>query len=372
MKIDSTIPQDEEDPLYGSLTFPIYQTSSFLLPKGEKYRYSRENNPTVEALSRKIAVLEGFPAGNSFSSGMASITATLLTFLRPGKTIMIQRQLFARSYRFITSYLKELGIKVLIAEPGTDGVVKLLDRSVDMLFLESITNPLLRVNDVAEIAEKCSETGTLFVVDSTFSTPYNLKSGEYGISVALHSASKFISGHNDIIAGVLAGKPELVDKIDLMRRNLGSSMDPHAAFLVMRGLKTLGLRMGRINSSALKVAEQLSELKGIKRVLYPGLDNHPDHDTARKLLKGYGGVVTIDLGTGKEKTLQYLGRLKMIMPANTLGGLTTTVTHPSTMSHRGLSQEEQEKAGITPGMARISVGIEDPEDVLNDLKQALK
>lgn len=368
---ETEFPQDTDDPLYGSLTFPIYQTSSFTLPKGEKYRYSRENNPTVEALSRRIASLEGFSSGNSFSSGMGAITTTLLAFLRPGDSIIIQRGLFARSYKFITSFLSDFGINVTVTESDTGNLVSALNSSVKMVFIESITNPILRVNDIPLIAEKCSETETLLVVDSTFTTPYNLRGSDSGASVVLHSASKFISGHNDIIAGVLSGKEEFVDKIDLMRRNLGASMDPHTAFLVMRGLKTLALRMSRINSSAMKIAEELSVNKQVSRTIYPGLPDHPDYDIARRILQGNGGVVSFDLGKDVKSAIEFLGRLRLVKPANTLGGITTTITHPSTMSHRGLTDGEKQKAGISPGLLRLSVGIEDTTEIIADLLNAL-
>lgn len=368
---ETEFPQDTDDPLYGSLTFPIYQTSSFMLPKGEKYRYSRENNPTVEALSRRIASLEGFSSGNSFSSGMGAITTTLLAFLRPGDSIIIQRGLFARSYKFITSFLSDFGINVTVTESDTGNLVSALNSSVKMVFIESITNPILRVNDIPLIAEKCSETETLLVVDSTFTTPYNLRGSDSGASVVLHSASKFISGHNDIIAGVLSGKEEFVDKIDLMRRNLGASMDPHTAFLVMRGLKTLALRMSRINSSAMKIAEELSVNKQVSRTIYPGLPDHPDYDIARRILQGNGGVVSFDLGKDVKSAIEFLGRLRLVKPANTLGGITTTITHPSTMSHRGLTDGEKQKAGISPGLLRLSVGIEDTTEIIADLLNAL-
>ncbi len=372
MNSDTEFPQDKEDPSYGSLTFPIFQTSSFSLPKGEKYRYSRENNPTVEVLSNRIAELEGFDAGNSFSSGMGAITTTLLTFLRPGNTILIQRGLFARSYKFITSYLTGFGINVRVADTDTESLIDSMDSGVDMVFIESVTNPVLRVNDIRRISEECERAGSILVVDSTFTTPYNLRASDAGASVSLHSASKFIAGHNDAIAGVLAGKKELVEKIDLMRRNLGSSMDPNTAFLVMRGLKTLALRMSRINSNAMRISEELSGSGNFRDVIYPGLSSHPDHEHAAKLLRGYGGVVAIDLGTDAETALAKLEKLNLVKPANTLGGINTTITHPYTMSHRGLTTEEKKSAGIGTGLLRLSVGIEDPSDILGDLENALK
>lgn len=372
MNENTEYPKDTEDPLYGSLTFPIYQTSSFELPRGVRYRYSRENNPTVEALSNKIAEMEGYTAGNSFSSGMGAITTTLLAFLRPGSTILIQRGLFARTYKFITSFLAEFGVNVKVSEPGTENLLNLIDDHVDLVFIETLTNPVLRVNDIRAISEKCSDKGSILVNDSTFTTPYNLKNADFGTSVVLHSASKFLSGHNDLIAGVLAGKDDLVEKIDLMRRNLGASLDPHTAFLVMRGIKTLALRMEKINANALKISEELESSGLFGSVIYPGLDTHPDHDIAERILKGYGGVVALDLNCKSRETLNFLSKLKLIKPANTLGGINTTVTHPATMSHRGLTDEEKKLAGIGEGIVRLSVGIEDHNDLIEDLIHAIK
>ncbi len=371
MKIDTSLPQDEDDPLYGALTYPIFQTSAYLLPKGERFRYSRENNPTVEALAQKISQLENLPAGNAFSSGMAAITTSLLASLRPGNIVLIQRDMFARTFKFITSFLSEFNIKAIVADPGTTGILESLTDDVDLVFVETITNPVLRVNNIKEIAEKCEDSNTKLFVDSTFTTPYNILPGNLGADLVIHSASKYLSGHNDLIAGVLAGSDEIVSGIDDMRRTLGGSIDPHTAFLVMRGIKTLGIRMERINSNAMKLAEALSGTKEIRKTIYPGLESHPDYDVARETLRGSGGVVSIDLGTTAEETLKFIGRLKLIMPANTLGGVTTTVSHPSTMSHRGLTEEERLKAGVTPGLLRISAGIEDFDDILTDIMQAL-
>lgn len=366
MKDESIYPSDEDDQSFGALTFPIYQTSSFELPRGERYRYSRENNPTVEALAHRIALLENMEMGNCFSSGMSAITTTLMTFLRPGKKIIIQRELFARSFRFINDFLRQWGVNVEVSSPGTENVLKKIDEKTDMVFLETITNPLLRFNDLGTIAEKCHENHARLVADSTFATPVNIKCGDVGVDISIHSASKFLGGHNDLIAGVLSGKRELVNEIDLGRRNFGGSLDPHTSFLVMRGIKTLSLRMQRINETAMKVARFLNEELKVDTI-YPGLETHPDHEAARKNLKGFGGIVTVNLHCSADDALKRLSLLSMIKPANTLGGLTTTITHPYTMSHRGLSLEEKRMAGIDEGLLRLSVGIENADDIIADL-----
>lgn len=371
MKRSTHTVNESSDPETGALTYPIYQTSAYRLPKGERFRYSRENNPTVEELSRKIALLDCAPAGNAFSSGMGAITSTFLALLEPGSRVLIQRDIFARSYKFATDFLSKWGVKVEVAGPGTDSLLQGLASKPDLTFVEGISNPVLRVVDINRLAEEARKQGSTLVVDSTFSTPFNETPFKEGADLVIHSASKFLAGHNDVIAGVIAGKDDLVSKIDLIRRTMGASLDPHAAFLVLRGLKTLKVRMDAINRSALNIAKVLEGSAGIARAFYPFLESHPDRDLARKILKGGGGVVTFQINGGRPECLSLLSKLKLVMPANTLGGVNSTISHPWTMSHRGLTDRERNLAGITENMLRLSVGLEDPEDIISDILQAM-
>lgn len=372
MKMSTRFISEEIDPATGAIVYPIYQTSAFLLPMGEKYRYSRESNPTTEQLANKISEIEGTEAGTAFSSGMGAITSTLLSMVVPGSRVLVGRDVFARTYKFITGFLSKWGVKVDIADPGTENIISKIREDTDFILIEGITNPVLRVNDIPKISKRAREAGAILAVDSTFATPVNQKPAKLGADIVIHSASKFISGHNDVIAGVASGKKEHIGKIDEMRRNLGSSLDPHAAFLVLRGLKTLKVRMDAANKSAFIIAKYLEEAKGIKRVFYPGLESHPDHDVARSILNGYGGVVSFEMDGDESGALRLISKLDLITSANTLGGVNSTISHPKTMSHRGLSDEERSSAGISKECLRLSVGLEDTEDLIKDISNAIQ
>jgi len=358
---------DEET---GAITTPIYQTTSYVYPIGEKFRYSREVNPTVLKLAEKIAELEEAEIGVAFSSGMGSISSTFLTLARPGSKILIHRDMFGRTYKFFTDFLRSLGMEIDIANPG-EILEKAKSKKYDIVYVETISNPLVRVVDIPTLSKICRENGSILVTDATFSTPINQKPYVQGADIVLHSASKFIAGHNDVIAGLGAGSKELMTKIDLMRRTLGTSLDPHAAYLVIRGMKTLKIRMDVINSNAQKIAEFLSEHNKIKAVYYPGLKTHFDFEVAKRVLKGFGGVVTFDIKGTMNDALSLLNKVKVILPAQTLGGVNSTISHPATMTHRTLTPEERKIVGITDSMLRLSVGIEDVDDLIEDLDKAL-
>jgi cystathionine gamma-synthase len=354
----------------GAITTPIYQTSSYAYPIGEKYRYSREVNPTVLKLAEMIADLEEAEMGVAFSSGMGAISSTLLTLVKPGSKVLIHRDMFGRTYRFFNDFLKSWGVKVDVANPGKIIEAAASDK-YDIVFVENISNPILRVVDVVTLSKVCRENNSLLIVDSTFATPINQKPIVQGADIVLHSASKFIAGHNDVIAGLAAGKKDYMTKIDLIRRTLGTSLDPHAAYLVIRGMKTLKIRMDVINSNSLKIAEFLMEHPKVRAVYYPGLKTHPDYEIARKVLKGFGGVVTFDVKGSMEDSIRLMNKFNVILAAQTLGGVNSTISHPATMSHRTLSPEERKLVGITDTMLRLSVGIEDVDDLIEDLDKAL-
>lgn len=325
----------------------------------------------MEELSRKVSLIEGCPSGSSFSSGMGAITSTLLSLLEPGSNLLVASDIFARSFRFASEFLSRWGVNVTVAEPGTENIVSAIGGRTDLIFLEGLSNPTLRVNDIREISRAAKENDSALLVDSTFTTPVNQKPYLLGADLVVHSASKFLAGHNDVIAGVVSGRSELVEKVDVMRRTMGSSLDPHAAFLVLRGLKTLRVRMDAINKTAMEIAKYLEENQKISRVYYPGLKSHPDHDVAQQILDGFGGVVSFDIKGGSKDALEFLSKLKLVMPANTLGGVNSTISHPKTMSHRGLNDQERARAGINESMLRLSVGLEHYEDIVSDLTCAL-
>jgi cystathionine gamma-synthase len=362
--------KEEVDKETGAITTPIYQTTSYQYPVGEKYRYSRELNPTVLRLANIIAELEEAEMGVAFSSGMGAISSTLLTLVKPGSNVLIHRDMFGRTYRFFTDFLRSLGVNIDVTNPG-EIVEKAKDKKYDIIFVESISNPILRVADIITLSKISKENNSILIVDATFSTPINQKPIVQGSQIVVHSASKFLAGHNDVIAGLAAGYKDLLVKVDLMRRTLGTSLDPHAAYLVIRGIKTLKVRMDVINSNAQKIAEFLSEHPKIKKVYYPGLKSHPDHEIARKLLKGFGGVVSFEIKGTMSDSINLMNKFNVILAAQTLGGVNSTISHPATMSHRTLTPEERKIVGISDTMLRLSVGIEEIDDLIEDLDKAL-
>lgn len=361
--------KESVDPNTGSLSFPIHQTSAFLMPEGERYRYSRELNPTVEELGRIIALLENTETATCFASGMGAISTTLLALCRPNSKVLIHKDTFARTYKFVTEFLVKWGVKAIVPELGNEAFVREAKKA-DIVFLESLTNPILRVYDVEAVAKAVHSNNGLLVVDETFATPINQCSSDLGADVVIQSLSKFISGHNDVIGGSAAGSKHLMEKIDNFRRTLGTTMDPNTAFLTLRGIKTLKTRMSQINRSAMDIAENLGKIEGFSNILYPGLMNHPDRGISSRNLKGYGGVVTFDINIQGDP-LEAMKKMSIITPANTLGGVNSTISHPSTMSHRSLSQEEKKALGISHETFRLSVGLEEPEDLIKDLKKMI-
>lgn len=357
------------DPVTGSLSFPIHQTSAYLMPEGERYRYSRESNPTVEELARVMNHMENTEVSTVFASGMGAISTTLLSLSKPGSKILIHKDSFARTYRLITGYMKEWGCEAIVPDIGNEGMLKMAG-DADIVFLESLSNPILRVFDIDAVAEKVHENNGILIVDETFATPVNQRAWDHGADVVVQSLSKFISGHNDTIGGSASGRKDLIEKIDMFRRTLGTTMDPNTAFLTLRGIKTLHTRMKQINSNALEVARSLSSEPGFENVRYPGLQDHPDAEIAKRMLDGYSGVVTFDLARDTDP-LKAMKSLETVAPANTLGGVSSTISHPSTMSHRSLSKEEKSVLGVSERTYRLSVGLESPEMILEDVFRML-
>ncbi|MCY0859132.1 MAG: PLP-dependent transferase [Sulfolobaceae archaeon] len=372
MREQTKIVTENPDESVGAITTPIYQTTSYVLPKGEKYRYTREKNPTVERLEEKIAEITNSESATVFSSGMAAISTTLLNFLKPGMSLLIQKGIFARTYRFCMDFLRSLNIRVVATKPDTENIEEALkSERFNVVFLESITNPLLRVVDLPRISKVAKDLGTVVIVDSTLSTPINQKVIEQGADIDVESMSKFIAGHNDVIAGYAAGNKDKISQIDQLRRTLGGALDPHAAYLVLRGLKTLKLRMDVINRNAQRIAEFLDDHPKVKFVYYPGLRDNIDNAIASKVLKGYGGIVSFEIRGTKDDVLRMFSKLKLITVSQTFGGINSVISHPMTMSHRSLTAEEMKEAGITESLVRLSVGIEDVDDLIEDLDQAL-
>jgi cystathionine gamma-synthase len=363
--------KDTVDPPRYALTFPIYQTAAYSVPDGEKYRYSRELNPTVEELQRQISILEKADKTVCFSSGMGAITTTLLTLLKPEDKVITTLDTFARSSRFIKNFLSQWGVRATISDPGSNNLIsEISDKSI--VFIESISNPLLRVYDISRIAKKVHSYDGILIVDSTLATPENINPLHMGADLVVHSLSKFMSGHNDIIGGSVSGNSLLIDQIDLNRRTMGTNMDANTAFLVLRGLKTLHVRMKDINKNGISVARNLASLDGITNVNYPGLETHPDFDYSMETLRGYSGIITFDAESLAKEPYNAFSKLRTISAGNSLGSVNSIIAHPLTMSHRSLNEEELKKLQVKASTFRLSVGLEDPQSIMDDIKSLIQ
>lgn len=361
---------------------PIFQTSNFLL-KDEDYEkiikgkaietnlYTRYSNPTRNSVEEKIKSLEGAESAITFSSGMAAISTTLFTLLRPKGRLLTTFDIYGGTTYFLNKVLKNYDVQVLYKDPfDTDGIIKSMN-DVDVILFESLSNPLLKLFDIEKIANNKKENQVL-IIDNTFLTPYNLNPLKLGADIVIHSASKYLNGHSDLIAGIVCGKKEIVEKIRENMILIGGSMEPIAAFLLERGLKTLGIRMERHNKNAYEISRFLEGKKKIKKVIYPGLESYPKFELSKKILKnGFGGMITFVIDGGNERGVKFMHNLKIIKEATSLGGVESLISMPFNTSHAGLSDEERIKMGIEPGTIRLSVGIEDVEDLKEDIENAL-
>lgn len=347
----------------GSFDPPVYFSGGFRIPEGEKYRYGREKNPTVEYLEEKVAKLEDGEMGNSFSSGMSAITTSLLSTLDSNYQIVTTEGIFARTYRFIKEILPSMGFRVKVCAPNEDEIEKAVDSKKSIIFVESVTNPLLYTVNLKKLREIKESSNSLLFVDNTILTPANIKPLNLGADLVIHSASKFLSGHNNVIGGLVVGKRDIVEKIDALRRTMGTSMDPISAYLILIGLKTFHLRMDKINRSAKKIHNFLLHWNPCEKVYFPDSKGYADDE-----FKGKSGVISFLLNK-KIIVNEMQKKLKIISFANTLGSLNSLISHPFSMSHRSLSIEEKKNWGIQENLLRLSVGIEDTEDLIEDLQR---
>ena len=382
MKIETQCIHTGQNPdwTFGSLNVPIFATSTFELPKaGEpmgKWCYSRLNNPTKLALERLLAQIEGGKNCLVFSAGLAAVTAAV-ELIKPGEEIISINDLYGgtqNNFRDIT--MKQHGVKITFFDfKDLSKFKELLNPQVKMVYLESPTNPNLTVVDVAEVAKITKEFNKdiLVVVDNTFLSPYNFKPLEHGADICVESCTKYINGHSDVIMGaVITKSDELYEKLHNYQIFAGTIPSPFDCFLCLRGLKTLSLRVERINSNGLKVAEFLSKHKNVEKVMYPGLETDPYHEVAKKYYKGCGGIVTFILKGGIEKSKEFLQKIKLFHCAVSLGSVESLAEHPATMTHQCIPAEVRKQLGIDDGLIRLAVGIEHIDDILADLTQALE
>jgi len=373
---------------FGALTMPIVQTSTYCFEDTEALRahmvrkeqgleplrgeYGRYGNPLQETVERKLAALEGAERALVYSSGMAAITSTLLTLLHTGDQIILTSDCYRKTRQFAIEFLGRLGIGCAVVAP--DDLVALeaaIQPHTRLLLTEAPTNPYLRVPDLDRLTEITRRRGILTLIDATFATPLNLRPLEHGVDLVVHSATKYLGGHNDLLAGVAAGNTELMATLREGNNVLGGVPDPQMLYLLLRGLKTLSLRVARHNENGQRLAEFLASHPAVAQVWYPGLESHPDHEIAQQLMSGYGGVVTFALRADLEGTARFIDALELPYMGPSLGGVESIVEQPALMSHFALTEEERQAIGIPGELVRYAAGIEDADDLIRDLAQAL-
>jgi len=366
-----------------SLTTPIIQTSTFTFKnsaeiedytrKGkDHYEYGRYGNPTVTIAEKRLADLEGAEDCVVFSSGMSAITTTILSLVQSGDHIVITDDSYKKTLEFCRSYLKQFGIECTIVPFGDyAGLEKAIRKNTRFIFSESPTNPYLNIFDLMKIKELAHRHEVLTLIDSTFATPLNQRPLEFGMDLVLQSCTKYLAGHNDILAGAVLGRADLVEKIRNLHKSMGGTIDPHCCYLLLRGLKTFPLRVVRQNASALAVARHLEGHPRVKRVYYPFLESHPHHDVAVEQMLGGGGVVTFVTKGTLNTAKQFLDALQLCFIGPSLGGVETLITHPALVSYYDYPRKDRYALGITDTLFRLAVGIEDVEDIIEDLERGL-
>ncbi len=364
----------------GPLTAPIYQTSTFEgADMQEQVRaiptdsfYTRYGNPTCTAAENAIAELEGTDRALVFASGMAAITTSIMALVNAGDHIVAQRDIYGGTIRFLSQWLPKLGVETTFVDTNDiEQHERAIRPNTKILYVESPTNPTVRVVDLEKIAALARKRGLVSMIDSTFATPINCRPAEWGIDLVLHSGTKYFGGHSDIICGIAAGRRDLIEPIHRSRTILGGCMDPHAAFLLLRGIRTLAVRVERQNESALKIAEFLSRHPKVKRAYYPLLKEHPDYATVKRQMTGAGGIVSFEVKGSGADACRVAEALSLFSLAPSLGGVDSLVTIPVMTSHYQIDPEMLKKMGVTEQMIRLSVGVEHVEDLIADLEKGL-
>jgi methionine-gamma-lyase len=372
-------------PVTGSLSLPIYQTSTFVFPDAatgkarfageeEGYIYSRLGNPTVQALDDRIAILEGAEAGASFASGMGAVSAVLLTLLRSGDHVVATNGLYGCTFGLMEWMNDKFNVNFDLVDMTNPTTLKAaMKPETKVVYVETPINPTMKIVDLKAISEIAHSHGATVVVDNTFMTPYLQRPLEYGVDVVLHSATKYIGGHGDVVAGLVAGKKDFIQKLKTTTlKDVGAILGPFDAWLLLRGIKTLTIRMDRHNENAMKVARFLADHPNVDTVYFPGLETHPQHELAKKQMKGFGGVISFEVKGGYDAGVRVMNSVRLAMLAVSLGDVDTLIQHPASMTHAVIPKEHRESMGITDGLVRLSVGLEDVEDIIDDLKQALQ
>jgi cystathionine gamma-lyase/cystathionine beta-lyase len=366
----------EPDPTTGALATPIYQTSTFVFQdvgKTKGYDYSRTANPTRKALEDCIAALEGGKAGFAFSSGMAAET-TLMHLLKAGDHVISGDDVYGGTYRLFERVMKDFGLEfTFLRMHDRERIEKAIRPNTKMIWIETPSNPLLNIVDIEMVVDIARRHHLTTVADNTFATPYFLRPIEYGVDLVVHSTTKYLNGHCDVIGGaVVTTTDELTERVQFLLNAMGTGASPFDCWLVLRGIKTLPVRMMQHEKNAAQVATYLERHPRVKMVFYPGLKSHPGHEIAIKQMEGFGGVVSFEIEGGIEAANSFLRSVRIFSLAESLGGVDSLVEHPATMSHASMPEEVRRVVGITDSLIRLSVGLESIDDLLEDLEQALK
>ncbi len=364
------------DAAYGSVMPPIYQTSTYAQtePGGHKgFEYSRSGNPTRTALENSIAAIEGGNYGMAFGSGLAAIDA-VIKMLKPGDEVVSTNDLYGGTYRLFRTIFEPLGIKFhFMAMEDADSIAEMVNERTRLIWVETPTNPMMNINDIERISGIARKHNALLVVDNTFATPYLQRPLDMGADIVMHSATKYLGGHSDVVLGLLAVKDKaLADKLYYIQNSSGAVCGPMDSFLVLRGIKTLHVRMQRHCENGREIAHFLKNHPKVDKVYWPGFEDHPNHAIAKKQMKDFGGMISFTVKSGTlAETVKVVSKLRVFTLAESLGGVESLAGHPASMTHASIPKEEREKTGVVDSLIRLSVGIEDIDDLKNDLDQAL-
>lgn len=365
----------EPDPTTGAIMTPIYQTSTFVQEHSgthKGYAYARGKNPTRNVLEKNIAALENAKHGLCFSSGMGA-TDAVIKLLKPGDEVITGNDLYGGSYRMFTKIFEPMGIKFhFINLSKAENIEHYINANTKLLWLETPTNPTMQIIDIAACASIAKKHQILFTVDNTFASPYLQNPIDLGADIVMHSVTKYLGGHSDVVMGALVtNSDEIYNQLAFIHNSCGATPGPMDSFLVIRGIKTLHLRMERHCSNGEKIAHFLRSHPKVEKVYWPGFEDHPNHAIAKKQMKGFGGMISFVVKGNMEETFKVASTFKVFSLAESLGGVESLVNHPATMTHASIPKLEREKAGVVDSLLRLSVGVEDIEDLLEDLKQAL-
>jgi len=367
---------ERPDRTFGAISTPIYQTSTFAFEDVDKtrgYDYSRIANPTRKVLEDTIAQLEGGKAGFAFATGMAA-EATVVHLLKSGDHIIADDDIYGGTYRLFQDVMQDFGLEcTFLRMDSRERIEDAIKPNTKMLWLEALSNPLLNIVDIEMAVDIAKKHNLMTVMDNTFATPYLLRPIEYGVDIVVHSTTKYLNGHCDVVGGaVVTTTDELTERVQFLLKAMGTCASPFDCWLVLRGIETLPVRMKQHEENAATVANYLTKHSAVKRVFYPGLDSHLGHEIAKRQMKGFGGMVSFELKGGTEAVNSFLRKIKVFSLAESLGGVTSLAEHPATMSHASMPEDHRKRVGITDELIRLSVGLENIDDLIEDLRQALE